>query len=44
MGWKDVDKYLVAQDKEMWQSVVNTVLNVRVLKSARFLNYLKTKG
>jgi hypothetical protein len=33
----------VAQDKEMWQAVVNTVPNVRVLKTAQFVNYLKTK-
>jgi hypothetical protein len=31
MGWEDMDWFHVAQDKDMWQAVVNTVLNVLVL-------------
>jgi hypothetical protein len=30
VGWGDVDWIGVAQDKDRWRSVVNSVLNLRV--------------
>jgi hypothetical protein len=29
-GWSGVDWIGLAQDSEMWQAVVNTVMNIRV--------------
>jgi hypothetical protein len=31
-GWEGVDWLHLAQDKDQWQAVVNTVMNLRVLK------------
>jgi hypothetical protein len=31
IGWRSVDWMQLAQDRDMWQAVVNTVMNLRVL-------------
>jgi hypothetical protein len=30
MGWRNVDWFDLAQDKDRWQALVNTVMNLRV--------------
>jgi hypothetical protein len=30
MGWKGVDWMQLAQDRDQWQALVNTVMNLRV--------------
>jgi hypothetical protein len=30
IGWEGVDWIFVAQDKDQWRAVVNTVMNLRV--------------
>jgi hypothetical protein len=31
IGWRSVDWIQLAQDRDRWQAVVNTVMNLRVL-------------
>jgi len=30
IGWKDVDLIRLTQDKDQWQAVVKTVMNLRI--------------
>jgi hypothetical protein len=39
IGWDDVDWIDMAQDRNQWRALVNTVLNLRVpLNTAKFLS------
>jgi hypothetical protein len=31
IGWRSVDRIQLAQDRDWWQALVNTVMNLRVL-------------
>jgi len=34
IGWKDVDWMRLAQDREQWRALLNTVVNLRVPQKA----------
>jgi hypothetical protein len=45
IGWGDMDWIDLAQDKEQWRSLVNTVMNLRVPKIVgKFLSSCATGG
>jgi hypothetical protein len=40
IGWGSVDWIQLAQDRDQWRSLVNTVMNFRVLASRNLVSYL----
>jgi hypothetical protein len=44
MGWGDVDWIGLAQDRDRWRALVNSVLNLRVPRDAGKLSSLQTTG
>jgi hypothetical protein len=38
IGWDGVDTIDMAQDRDQWRALVNTVMNLRVPQSAEFLS------
>jgi hypothetical protein len=44
-GWADVDRIDVAQDRDQWRTLVNTIMNLRVPSIAgEFLSSCTTGG
>jgi hypothetical protein len=44
-GWSGMDWIPLAQDKEQWRTLVNTVMNIRVAENVwKFLSSLATGG
>jgi hypothetical protein len=44
-GWDGVDLIAMAQDRDQWMALVNTVLNLRVPQNAgKFLSYCTVGG
>jgi hypothetical protein len=45
IGWVDMDWIDLAHDRDQWRALVNTVMNLRVLKNvAKFLSSCTTGG
>jgi hypothetical protein len=44
VGWGDVDWIGLAQDRDRWRALVNSVSNLRVLKTAWKLSSIQTTG
>jgi hypothetical protein len=42
MGWGDVDLIDVAQDRDRWRALDNSVLNLRLLKNVGKLSTVQT--
>jgi hypothetical protein len=38
VGWEGVDWMPLAQDRDQWRAFVNTVMNLRLNKSGKFLD------
>jgi hypothetical protein len=42
VGWGDIDRIDMAQDRDRWRAIVNTVMNLRVARNAG--NFLSNLG